>query len=162
MVNKVMKNIKRFKQIAFSLAILGFMSAVFLFGLTFGLGIGWEITYKDFEKVATIGTNEFQYMAFSYLFISVFLVLFIAFLQMRDKVFLKVTALVPLAFMTLQCRILIMSKPDSLPDWVTEYSSWLEIILYMDFCFLALSFVLLILDLYLIRLIYYSSLTNNS
>lgn len=161
MKEKCMKTIKRLKQMAYSLGIIGFISALFLSGLTFGLGAGWQIANKD-NKFIPLGMNTFQDIAARYFLISAFFLLFIAFLRMRDKVFLKVVALIPLAFLIMQCRILIILKPDGLPDWVTEYSSWLEIIWYMDFCFLALAVILLILQLCLIWFVYRSSVYGSS
>ncbi|MBA2749734.1 MAG: hypothetical protein H0U45_13605 [Tatlockia sp.] len=155
-----MKVIERSKQITFSLAMVGSTSALLLSALTLGLGIGWHITFKDF-KLSGLGPNIFQDMAGRYFLISIFLLLLIALLQMRNNIFIKISGLIPLAFIILQCRVLIKSKPTKLPDWVTEYSNWLEIILYIDFYFLALGVVLLILQLYLIRLDYRSSVYDS-
>jgi hypothetical protein len=148
-----METIKRLKYISLLLGIFGFISGLFFSILAFGLGIGWEAAFKD-TKISGLGPNIYQYMAGSFFIISICFLLFIAFLRMRDKVFLKTVALLPLIFVLLQCRILTNSKPDVLPDWVTEYSNWLEIILYVDFLFLSLTFILVILQFYLIRFVY--------
>jgi hypothetical protein len=152
--------IKRLKQISFSVGIFGFTLALFFFGLNFGLGIGWEITFKD-NRISGTGPNIFEYMGWTYFLISVCLLLFIALQLMRDKVFLKSVALVPLVLMLLQCRILIAFTPEGLPDWVIEYSSWVRIILYADFFFVALTIALLALQFFLIWSIHRSPIYNH-
>lgn len=154
---QAMKTTGQLKRLSFWLAVFGFTTAVFFFGLNFGLGIGWEITFKN-DIISGTPPNVFDYMGGNCLIIAVCLLIFVAFQLMRDKVFLKSTALIPLILMLMQCRILIAFTPQSLPDWVTEYAGWLEIVLYAGFLFLALAIALLTLQLYLIWSIYHSSI----
>lgn len=155
-----METVNKLKQIAFSLGVIGFISSMLLFSLTYGLGIGWEITYKD-NKFLPLGWNPIQEMAFNYFVISVCLLLFIVFLRMPDNVFLKVIGSIPLVLVILQCKILLMSELNTLPKWITEYSGWLNMILYMDFFFLILTVVLLILQFCLIWFNYHSRNCKN-
>lgn len=155
-----MENTKRLNQVTFSMSIFGFTSALFLFSLIFGLGAGWQTINKD-NRFYPIGWNPFQDMAVTYFIISVCLLVFIALSWKRNNVVLKAVGFIPLAVILLQCRILIIFKPGKLPDWVTGYSSWLELIWYMDFFFLALAGLLTILHIYSIWLVYRSPLPVN-
>ncbi len=151
---------ERLKQIASSSAILGLTFALFLSGLAFGLGAGWQTVYKD-NKIFAVGWNPYRNMAVTYFIISVCLLLFIVLIWKGNNVLLKAAGFIPLAVILLQCRILIIFKPAKLPDWVIAYSDWLGLMLYMDFFFLALAIVLLILQLYSIWHVYRSSANAN-
>lgn len=128
---KFMNSIKRLEQTIFFLGIIGTASAVLASSLTFGLAAGWYIAYKD-NKFSPIGWNPLEDLALRYILISVLFLLFIAFFRMRDKLLLKVLALIPLILILHQSRILTLSLPVGLPDWVTEYSGSMGIILYVD------------------------------
>lgn len=158
-----MEMIERLKQIAFSLAIIGFFPALFLWAQTSGLGMQTDKS-KALSRIpfsGTSGLGTFEDIALRYCFILVCFLLFIIFLLIRNKIFLKVTGLIPLVFILVQCRLLIIRKKElfSIRSW--EYSSWLETTYYMDFGFLALAVVLLILQLYLIWHVYRSSIYNS-
>ena len=148
-----MTSIERLKKGTIWLGILGFMLSIILWALTYGLAVGWEITFKNNLLLRDL-PNIFNYMAGSCFLISVFFLLFIVFTQARDNIFFKVVGLILLVFVMLQCRILIFTRPNKLPDWATEYSSGLEVLLYIGFFFLALSVILLILQLYLIWMLH--------
>lgn len=144
-----MRVIKRLKQITVSLGMIGLISALFLSGLNFALGVKWEETYQEYEKTATVGANEFKFMAFTYLFISFLLLLFTIFNLVSDRILAKAIALILLVLIIFQCKILTVSKPTSFPDWMNAYSSWLHMTMNMWVFFFVLTVFLLITQVYL-------------
>lgn len=155
-----MRTIKRTKQIAFSLGIIGFIPALFLWAQTLGLGMRTDESKSRASSIIVGGNNVFEDAALSYCVISVCLLLLIGSLLMRDKIFLKVMGVIPLIFIILECRFLIILKNRVLEGkWA--YANWLEITYYMDFGFLILTIILMILQFYLILGIYRSSIYNN-
>jgi hypothetical protein len=97
-----MGTFKRLKQITFSLGIIGFIAALFLWGQATGLGMETD-TFKEISSRAAgsgsnLGLSTFEESALRYCFISVCFFLFIIFVQMRNKIFLKATGLIPLIF----------------------------------------------------------------
>lgn len=156
-----MKIIKRLKKITISFGIIGFISALFLWAQTLGLGMQTDDSKARVNTVNVGGINIFEDIALRYCFISLCFLLFIVFVWMRNKVLLKVIGFIPLVFMLLQCRLLIILKKEVFKsNW--SYLSWLETTYYMDFGFLALAVVLLILHLYLIWLDYHSSFPDSA
>ena len=114
-----------------------------------------EKALDSISVVIVHGVNTFDEMALRYCFISACFLLFIMLVLVRNDAYLKLIGLIPLAFIATQCRLLITEKTELFEsEWV--YSSWLKIVLYMDYSFLALALVLLILQLYSIFLIYRS------
>lgn len=155
-----METTKRLKYTAFLLGIIGFIPALFLWAQTLGLGMKTDEEKAHVSLLIVDGINIFEEMATRYSFISACFLLSVVFLLIHNKIFLKVASVILLAFIATQCRLLIIFKMDILKGkWV--YSSWLEITYYMDFGFLALTIILLILHLYLIRLGYRSSVYEN-
>lgn len=148
--------INRLKQIAFSLGLVGFISTLLLFGMIFSLGITWEITYEN-NLILPEGYNPLRDLSIRFLFISVLYLIFIAFLRMRDRIFLQATAIIPLAFTIPPCMFLIIFKPEGAPIWIMEYSSWDGVVLSLGYVFLILTVVLVSLQLYLIWSISHSS-----
>ena len=152
-----METIKRLNQIALSLGVFGFIPALFLYGQTEGLRMDTD-KEKALDSISVVivhGVNTFDEMALRYCFISACFLLFIMLVLVRNDAYLKLIGLIPLAFIATQCRLLITEKTELFEsEWV--YSSWLKIVLYMDYSFLALALVLLILQLYSIFLIYRS------
>ena len=155
-----MKIINRLKQIAFPLGMMGLVTAILFSSLTFGLGAGWYVAYKD-NKFFPLGMNRFQDDAFTFFFVSLFFLLFVVILRMSNKLLLNVAALLPLLFIIHQSRLLILSRADGLPSWVTEYSSSLSMILYGGVLFLVIAIILLILQLSSIWLIYRTPIRKN-
>ncbi|MBA2749732.1 MAG: hypothetical protein H0U45_13595 [Tatlockia sp.] len=157
-----METVRRIKQIAFSLGIIGFIPAMFLCAQTLGMGMRTdELKAIKFGSSPDLGLTTLEEMALRYCLISVCFLLFIVFVVMRDKVFLKATGMIPLVFIVVQYGFLIILKK-GLFNIKWTYSSWLEITYYMDFGFLALAVVLMILQMFLIlrvhRLSIHSSL----
>ena len=154
--------IKRIKQISFSLGIIGFIPALFLFAQILGMGMRTD-ALKDIDSrlSGNSGLTTLEELAIKYGFISICFLLFILLLLMRNQVVSKVVGLIPLVFMILQCGLLIKLKK-VLFDAKWAYSNWLEITYYMDFGFLTLAVLLLILQIYLIWSIYRSSIFANS
>ena len=147
-----METIKRFKKTATLLAIFGFISAIFFCGLTLKIGIQTEIDNStDFSGNISY---LYQEIVSRYFLISICFLLFIAFLLMRNKIFLKLTGLIPLIVITLQILIMVGLKKDVLPNQMWNHLNWLEISYYLDYGFFILTVVLLILYLNLIRLIH--------
>jgi hypothetical protein len=154
-----METIKRAKWIDLSLAIIGFIPAMFLWAQT--LGLGMQEDNSRITGVIAHGPNIFEELPLRYCFISVSFWVFIVFLLIRKNVFLKVTSLIPLGFIITQCRLLIILKADMFGgNW--PYLSWLKITYYLDFFFLALAFALLLLQIYTIWLVYRSSAAESS
>ncbi len=155
-----METIKRFKKIAYLLSTLGFISALSFCVLT--LEQGMRLEGSDGAIFSGGVLYLYQDMVSRYLFILICFLLFIAFLPTSNKVFLKLIGLIPLAGIILQSLISVTSKKEILQNIAGDYSNWLEITCYMDFGFLALTSVLLILQLRLIQLIYRTSVYDNT
>ncbi len=139
----------RLKKTALSLGVVGFISAILLSFLLFGLGILSESTYEN-NLFFPRGYNPIRDLATRFLLISVTFFVFIVFLRTGDKIFLKGVALIPLALTLLQSRILIIREPEGAPIWIMEYSTWSYIVFSIGYCYLLLTVCLVILQLYLI------------
>lgn len=155
-----MEPIRRIQHIALSLGIIGFIPALFLWAQTIGMGMKTD-EFKDISsRLSGSGFTTLDELALKYFLISVWFLLFILFLLVRNQPLSKVIGLIPLAFLILQCIFIIRLKKELFdPKWF--YSNWLEITYYMDFAFLGLTVALLILQLYAIWLAYRSSTEAN-
>ncbi len=153
-----MEAVKGLKQIAFSLGIIGFIPTLFLCAQTLGMGMQTDEFKAIGSRVfgSNQGTSTLEEMASRYFIISVCFLFFVLFVGMRDKVFLKATGIIPLVVAVVHCGFLIMSKKE-LFNVKWAYSNWLEITYYMDFGFLVLAVVLMILQMFLILRVHRSS-----
>ncbi len=125
-----METVKRLKQIAFSLGIIGFIPALFLCAQTLGLGMETDETKALNTGISgNIGLTIFEELALRYCFISVCFLLYVMLLFISSKVFSRVMGLIPLIFMILQCRLLIVLKMEVFEgNWI--YVRWLKITYY--------------------------------
>jgi hypothetical protein len=144
-----MEIINRLKKTVLSLALVGFISAMFLSFLIFGLGVLSEITFEN-NLFLPRGYNPIRDLAITFLLISVLFFVFIVFLRTGDRIFLKGVALIPLTLTLLQSRILIIREQSGSPSWLMEYATWSEVVLSIGYFYLSLTVVLVILQFYLI------------
>ncbi len=135
---------KRLNRMVFLIGIVSAISALFFSGLNFGLE-------RD-SIFFPIGSNPYREMAIRYFVISIFFILSTVFFQVRNKLFPQIAGLILLIFVMLQCRILIASKPDEVPDWIADYLSWLRLVWQTDFFLFVAAIVLVVLQVYLIKL----------
>lgn len=142
------------KQISGSLVIISIGLALFLCGLAFGIGAGWQIVNEN-NKFFPIGWNPYHNMGVTYFIISFCFLVLLIFISKQKSFVSRFVALIPILILFLQCRILVISNLGKLPEWVTEYSGWFKLILYMDYFFLSITTALLILQLYSIWLCKY-------
>lgn len=154
---------KRLSHVTFSIGIFGFAFNLLLVGLTIFLIIGNSDNQERNDLINFSGGGPAFYgdMLSRYIVIAFSFVLYIVFVRMFDNFFLKVAGLIPLAAATAQSLILIESKPVTLRIGAWKNSTWLDLVWYFDFCILPLAVILLILHLYLIWLIYRSSIHSN-
>lgn len=143
---------KRLNQIALSIGIISFVSALFFSGLNFGLAVG----YKESEFFP-VGYNPYQDMTIRYFMISILFLLSVVLFQARNKLFPQIIGLLLLIFVMFQCRILIASKPDEVADWITGFAIRLRLIWQIDAFLFAAAVILVTLQVYLIKLDYFSS-----
>lgn len=149
-----MEAIKRLKQTTFSLGITGFIVNLFLFAQTLGMRMHSDAIKEVMSRMSSkYGFSTLDELALKYCLITICFFLFILFLLMRNRVFFKVMGLIPLVFMIFQFILLLTLKKE-LFVYKWGYSNWLEITYYMDFGFLALTIILLILHIYLIKIVY--------
>lgn len=147
-----METIKRFNKIAYLLSVFGFISTLFFCGLSFVLGMRMQTSSINLSGGGV--SDLYQDLVSRYLFISICFLLFIGFLWMRNRIFLKLTGFVPLAVIILQSLIAITSKNQILQSQTWNYSSWSGMSYVLDICLLTLTVVLMILHLNSIRLIH--------
>jgi len=149
-------NYQRVKSILYTLEGFGFITAIVLAGLTFGLGIKW---HKSAEELATpfgyIINDQFYIFAFKFCEFA-FLLLILMLCLRIDKFMLKILGLGLLAWMIFQSWVLFeRDLRDGLPKVVKDYSEFLGVLEYTGHFFLALTSALILLHLGLICLTYY-------
>ena len=152
-----MKTDNILRKVTFSLGLIGFIPAFFLCAQTIGMGMKTdELKSISSHTVGSYsGITVFEEMSSRYCIISVCFLLFIIFVLMRDKVLLKASGMIPLIVVVVQYGFLILLKKRLFNvNWA--YSTWLEITYYMDFIGLISTFIIMILQMYLIRILYSS------
>jgi hypothetical protein len=149
-------NYQRVKSILYALEGFGFITAVVLAGLTFGLGIKWHRSPEELATSFGYITND-QFYIFAFKFCEFSFLLLILMLCLRiDKFLLKILGLGLLAWMIFQSWILFeQDMRGGLPKVVKDYSEFLGLLEYTGHFFLALASALLLLHLGLICLSYY-------
>lgn len=144
------------------MGILGFILALFLCAQTTGMGMKTDEFKEISSRVvgSNLGMTTFEEMASRYCIISVCFLLFIISVLMKNNVFLKASGLFPLVVAVVQYGFLITLKQGLFKvNWA--YSSWLGVTYCLDFAFLIWTIILLILQIYLIRIFYHSAIHSN-
>ena len=116
-------------RLALFLAMLGAGIAALAAALFHGLGAGWSVAYLE-NKFFPIGLNPFRDLALRYFLIAICFLLF-GVLARQKQLFFSLIAMAPLVFILHQTRIVLLSEPARMPDWVTNYSPYLGATYYI-------------------------------
>jgi hypothetical protein len=146
----------KLNQKAFFLGIFGFVLSAFVSVLNYGIGVGREPVYRE-NKFFPVGFNPFRDLALRCVFISILFLCSSVLIKLSENLLVRILALIISVLTAYQCVILIGSDLAELPNWVTEYSRGLVLILYAGHFFLGIAVVLLLLQVSLIWLINRSS-----
>lgn len=141
------KKVKLLASLNFYTNIFGFFSVVIVSSLTFGLSIGWQ-AINEGNKFFPEGYNLFREMSGRYFIISIcfFLLLFRRYFSGKGKsTFLF---FIPTLIIVLQSYILTFSSPSSLPNWIVNYSSKLNFIIYLGYFYFILGLFTLTLQIW--------------
>lgn len=135
-----METIGRLRSIILFLAVGALVSAVFSLGFTLGLSI--EKYREEVRSGISFapshgGADIYGKMAFLYFGISVCLLVFIFFIRKNTWTWSKIVGIALITIALIQGCFLLYIKPAALPSWVTDYSSGLSLIWYLDLCLLA-------------------------
>jgi hypothetical protein len=144
---------KRVSHICTFLGVTGLISSLFLSGLAFGIGVGWQEIYKN-NRFFAAGWNPYRFLALTYLTISACFLAFCIFSRVRARVYPKIVCLITMIIILMQSRVLIVSQPTASPEFITEYSSLLESLLFSGAFWLALAILLILAQVLLIWLGY--------
>lgn len=99
----------------------------------------------------SFGSGSYRDMAIRYLGISLFFLLSIIASQIVNKAWSKLIGFFFLLMAVIQCKILISSKPDQIPGWITDFPSKIRLIWEIDCLFLSLAAILIALQIFLIN-----------
>lgn len=126
-------------------ALLYSSSAALLSALCFGLAAAWHVAYKDI-RVTGLGPNRFEDLALRFSLISILLVLFICVCVLGKHKYFQILKTSLLFVALYQSYIVLMETSIGLPDWVTNYSATLGLILISGYFLLGLGGTVVILQ----------------
>jgi hypothetical protein len=146
-----MKKSKRVNQIFRWVGIISTLFAFFLAVLNFGMGLDTAMSNIDGSSLS-LSSHPYQDMAIRYLIISIFFLLSIVSFQIFNKPWLKLMGFFLLFIVIIQCKVLISLKPNEAAEWITDFESRFRLIWQIDFLLLFMAAVLIVLQIYLIKI----------
>jgi hypothetical protein len=155
-----METVNRLRKISLSLAIIGFVSTIFLSGQALSLAILEHVrdgqNKRDGISLFAGGNDPYEDAVYRYMIIAACFLFIIGIIWMRDNIYMKVGGFIPFVLLILQSWILLAAKPANLPLAVIEYSRYLEVIWYFDFFMSVVIVSLTVSYVYLLWMIYWS------